>query len=78
MTTLATHPNLNKQMTGYATHEVMNQPGALEDHDLYSADKPLRDAKHAFGAVVARGPAQAAVALIRAPYPPAWPQCQLR
>jgi putative acyl-CoA dehydrogenase len=50
MTALATHPTLDQQAAGYATHEVMNQPGSLEDYDLYSADKPLRDAVQVFGA----------------------------
>jgi alkylation response protein AidB-like acyl-CoA dehydrogenase len=50
MTALATHSSLDEQATGYATHEVMNQPGALEDFDLYSGDKPLRDAVNVFGA----------------------------
>jgi len=50
MTALATHPSLDEQVTGYATHEVMNQPGSLEDCDLYSGDKPLCDAVHVFGA----------------------------
>ncbi len=47
---LATHPNLDQQAAGYATHEVMNQPGSLEDCDLYSGDKPLQEAVRAFGA----------------------------
>ena len=50
MTALATHSDLDEQATGFATHEVMNQPSALEDYDLYSDDKPLRDAVHVFGA----------------------------
>jgi putative acyl-CoA dehydrogenase len=50
MTALATHPSLDQQATGYATHEVMNQPSSLQDYDLYSADKPLCDAVHVFGA----------------------------
>ena len=35
---------------GYATHEVLNQPGALEDYNAYGADKPLVDAVRVFGA----------------------------
>jgi putative acyl-CoA dehydrogenase len=50
ITALATQPSLDQQATGYAIHEVMNQPGPLEDCDLYSADKPLHDAIHVFGA----------------------------
>ena len=34
---------------GYATHEVLNQPGSLADYDAYSDDKPLVDAVNAFG-----------------------------
>jgi putative acyl-CoA dehydrogenase len=34
---------------GYATHEVLNQPGSLADYDAYSDDKPLADAVNAFG-----------------------------
>jgi hypothetical protein len=50
MTTLATHLSLGKQVPGYASHEVMNQPGSLEACDLFSDDKPLCDAVHVFGA----------------------------
>ena len=50
MTALATSPSLEETAGSYATHEVMNQPGSFEDHDLYSADTPLRDAVHVFGA----------------------------
>jgi putative acyl-CoA dehydrogenase len=35
---------------GYATHEVLNQPGSLADYDAYSDDKPLVDAVNALGA----------------------------
>ena len=37
-------------MDGYATHEVLNQPGALHDIDLFSSDRPLTEAVAAFGA----------------------------
>src|SRR5262245_13962151 len=50
MTVLETHPSRHEQAHGYATHEVMNQPGSLVDGNLYSGDKPLRDAVHVFGA----------------------------
>jgi len=50
MTVLATHPSLDQRANSYATHEVMNQPGSLENYDLYSADKPLCDAVHVYGA----------------------------
>jgi len=40
----------NDQASGYATHEVLNQAGALQDYDAYSADKPLVEAVRAFGA----------------------------
>ena len=35
---------------GYATHEVLNQAGALTDYDAYSGDKPLVQAMKVFGA----------------------------
>ncbi len=35
---------------GYATHEVMNQPGLLADYNAYERDAALRDAMAAFGA----------------------------
>ena len=35
---------------GYATHEVLNQPGALAGYDAYGQDKPLVEAVKAFGA----------------------------
>jgi putative acyl-CoA dehydrogenase len=35
---------------GYATHEVLNQPGALADYDAYTSDKPLVQAIKVFGA----------------------------
>ena len=50
MTGLNTHPNSDQPAVGYATHEVMNQPGSLDDCDLYSADTPLQDAVRLFGA----------------------------
>ena len=34
---------------GYATHEVLNQPGSLADYDAYSDDQPLVEAVNAFG-----------------------------
>jgi len=34
---------------GFSTHEVLNQPGALENYDAYSGDKSLRDAVRVFG-----------------------------
>jgi hypothetical protein len=38
------------QASGFATHEVLNQPGALEDYNAYSDDKPLVEAVRVFGA----------------------------
>ena len=35
---------------GYATHEVMNQAGALSDYNAFTADRPLTEAVRAFGA----------------------------
>ncbi|MBB5373374.1 acyl-CoA dehydrogenase family protein [Acidocella aromatica] len=37
-------------MSGYATHEVRNQPPPLEDFNAWAADLPLREAVTAFGA----------------------------
>lgn len=36
--------------SGYATHEVLNQAGALEDYNAYTEDKPLVEAVAVFGA----------------------------
>ena len=36
--------------SGFATHEVMNQSGALANYDAFSEDKPLVQAIRAFGA----------------------------
>ena len=36
--------------SGFATHEVLNQAGALQNYDAFSSDKPLVEAVHAFGA----------------------------
>ena len=36
-------------MDGYATHEVLNQPGALHGYDAYASDAALSDAVRAFG-----------------------------
>jgi putative acyl-CoA dehydrogenase len=50
MTAMATPSSPDEPATGSTTHEVMNQPSALEDCDLYSGDRPLRDAIRVFGA----------------------------
>ena len=52
MSTDVTEMNAPKHFSdalGYATHEVLNQPGCLADYDAYSDDKPLVDAVNAFG-----------------------------
>jgi putative acyl-CoA dehydrogenase len=36
--------------SGYATHEVLNQPGELGGYDAYSDDEPLTEAVRAFSA----------------------------
>jgi putative acyl-CoA dehydrogenase len=36
--------------SGYATHDVFNQPGALEDYNAFFQDQPLVEATLAFGA----------------------------
>ena len=35
--------------SGFATHEVLNQAGALQDYDAYSRDRPLVEAVRVFG-----------------------------
>jgi putative acyl-CoA dehydrogenase len=40
----------NPAAPGYAAHEVLNQPGALEDYNAFAEDKPLAEATKAFGA----------------------------
>ena len=35
---------------GYATHEVLNQPGAVSDYNAFATDRPLTEAVRAFGA----------------------------
>ena len=37
-------------MDGYATHDVLNQPGPLHDINLFAGDQPLQDAVRTFGA----------------------------
>jgi len=37
-------------MSGYATHEVLNQPGALIDFNAFATDRALADAVAVFGA----------------------------
>ena len=52
MSTDVTEMNAPKHFSdalGYATHEVLNQPGSLADYDAYSDDKPLADAAKALG-----------------------------
>src|SRR6187397_3025497 len=36
--------------SGYATHDVLNQPGALAGYNAYAADQPLTAAMRTFGA----------------------------
>src|SRR5258706_4077522 len=36
--------------SGFSTHEVLNQPGALEHYNAYSDDNPLVEAVRVFGA----------------------------
>ena len=35
---------------GHGTHEVLNQPGELSDHDAFAEDRPLVEAVRALGA----------------------------
>jgi putative acyl-CoA dehydrogenase len=39
-----------QRASGFATHDVFNQPGALKDYNAYSADKPLVESVGVFGA----------------------------
>ncbi len=50
MTGLAEERITDEQTSGFATHEVLNQPGALEDYNAYAHDKPLVEAVQALGA----------------------------
>lgn len=43
-------PDYISPAPGYATHEVLNQAGALANYDAYTADKPLVEAVKVFGA----------------------------
>jgi putative acyl-CoA dehydrogenase len=43
-------PDYLADAPGYATHEVLNQAGALVDYDAYADDKPLVQAMKTFGA----------------------------
>jgi putative acyl-CoA dehydrogenase len=40
----------DERTSGYATHEVLNQPGTFEDYNAYSEDKPLVAAMRVFEA----------------------------
>jgi len=50
MTALAAQSIPDDQASGFATHEVLNQPGAFENYNAYSGDKPLVEAVRVFGA----------------------------
>jgi putative acyl-CoA dehydrogenase len=50
MTSLAIDAAPDERPSGYATHEVFNQPGALEGYDAYSQDKALTAAMRVFEA----------------------------
>ena len=50
MTGLALASVSDERTSGYATHEVLNQPGALAGYNAYAADKPLTAALRTFGA----------------------------
>jgi putative acyl-CoA dehydrogenase len=43
-------PDYFADASGYATHEVLNQAGALADYDAYGDDTPLVQAMKVFGA----------------------------
>ena len=50
MTGLALASVSDERTSGYATHEVLNQPGALAGYNAYAADRPLTAALRTFGA----------------------------
>ena len=50
MTGLALASVSDERTSGYATHDVLNQPGALAGYNAYAADKPLTAALRTFGA----------------------------
>jgi len=50
MTGLAVASVSDERTSGYATHEVLNQPGALAGYNAYAADRPLTAALRTFGA----------------------------
>ena len=41
---------MTEAASGYATHEVLNQPGALEDYNAFAEDTALVEAARVFGA----------------------------
>jgi len=43
-------------MDGYATHDVLNQPGALEGYNAYAGDQALVEAARVFGRDMQREP----------------------
>ncbi|HET7728509.1 MAG TPA: acyl-CoA dehydrogenase family protein [Usitatibacter sp.] len=49
MSALALQPT-DDRVSGFATHEVLNQPAALENYAAYSGDKPLMEAVRRYGA----------------------------
>ncbi len=49
----AVEPERRRAGAAYATHEVLNQAGALEDYDAYARDRPLAEAVEAFGGAFA-------------------------
>ena len=49
-TNAAETPDYFADAPGYATHEVLNQAGALADYDAYANDTPLVQAIKVFGA----------------------------
>jgi putative acyl-CoA dehydrogenase len=50
MTSLAPASLSDEHTSGYATHDVLNQPGALAGYNAYAADQPLNAAMRTFGA----------------------------
>src|SRR5208283_3044746 len=50
MSVTATPAGQSGEAAGYATHEVLNQPGSLAGYNAFSGDKALLEAVGVFGA----------------------------
>ncbi|MGI9024641.1 MAG: acyl-CoA dehydrogenase family protein [Burkholderiaceae bacterium] len=57
-------PDHSVHASGYATHEVLNQPGSLADYNAYRADKALVEAIGVYGAAWAEDKLDRAGAIV--------------